>query len=488
MATIKELRTACAYIRVSTDKQEELSPDAQKRLILDYSKKNGLILNDDLIFIENGISGKKAEKRPEFMKMIGMAKQKQHPFDVILVWKYSRFARNQEESIVYKNLLKKNNVDVISISEPIIDGPFGDLIERIIEWMDEYYSIRLSGEVLRGMTENALRGGYQSAPPLGYKHNKITGIPDIVPEEAELVKKIYHIYAYEDPSFISISRRINDMGYRTHSGKPFESRSVRYILENPFYVGKVRWNRQCHETHAIKDESEWIIQDGKHEPIISTELFEIVQERIKIYTLPYKSRGKTEDKHWLSGIVKCSSCGSTLGLSSMNIPYPYLQCIRYGKGQCKTSHAIGLNKITNAIITSLRELCSSDTIEFEEVHLDTSAGEIETLKKQLETLSRKEQRAKEAYMNEIDTLEEYQETKIMISKERKEITRRLKEICEPSSISNDDYKEKICSVADVISSEEYSNAQKRAALQSIVKSITYYKDDNHISIELVHYV
>lgn len=69
------------------------------------------------------------------MKMVGLAKSKEHPFDVILVWKFSRFARNQEESIVYKSLLKKNHVEVVSVSEPLIDGPFGTLIERIIEWM-----------------------------------------------------------------------------------------------------------------------------------------------------------------------------------------------------------------------------------------------------------------------------------------------------------------------------------------------------------------
>ena len=98
--------------------------------------------------------------------MIALAKQPSHPIDVILVWKFSRFARNQEESIVYKSMLKKDNVDVISVSEPLIEGPFGSLIERIIEWMDEYYSIRLSGEVLRGMKEKALQKGYQTSPVL----------------------------------------------------------------------------------------------------------------------------------------------------------------------------------------------------------------------------------------------------------------------------------------------------------------------------------
>lgn len=134
--------------------------------------------------------------------MIALAKQDSHPIDVILVWKYSRFARNQEESIVYKSLLKKNNIDVISISEPLIDGPFGTLIERIIEWMDEYYSIRLSGEVLRGMKEKALQHGYQTTPCLGYQAAG-GGKPFVIDEaEYQIVKYIMDQYDLEhlDPT------------------------------------------------------------------------------------------------------------------------------------------------------------------------------------------------------------------------------------------------------------------------------------------------
>lgn len=170
------MRTGALYIRVSTGKQEELSPDAQRRLLLDYASKNNIIISNQYIYEEDGLSGRKADKRPQFQDMIAHAKSKEHPFDVILVWKYSRFARNQEESIVYKSMLRKDHVEVISVSEPLVDGPFGSLIERIIEWMDEYYSIRLSGEVVRGMTENALRGRNQARPPLGYK-----GMPKKLP-------------------------------------------------------------------------------------------------------------------------------------------------------------------------------------------------------------------------------------------------------------------------------------------------------------------
>ena len=116
------MKTACAYIRVSTDMQTEHSPEAQKRLIFDYCKNNDILITNDDFYEDLGISGTKADKRPRFNDMIANCKSKDHPYDCVLVWKFSRFARNQEESIVYKRLLKKNNVEVISISEPLPEG------------------------------------------------------------------------------------------------------------------------------------------------------------------------------------------------------------------------------------------------------------------------------------------------------------------------------------------------------------------------------
>ena len=124
------MKTVCAYIRVSTDTQEEYSPDAQVRLLKEYAASHDMTIID--IYQDLGISGRKADRRPEFQDMIAMAKSKEHPYDAILVWKFSRFARNQEESIVYKSLLKKNNVEVISVSEPLPEGVIGELVERIL--------------------------------------------------------------------------------------------------------------------------------------------------------------------------------------------------------------------------------------------------------------------------------------------------------------------------------------------------------------------
>lgn len=156
--------------------QEELSPDAQLRCIRVWGDAHGYYVPDEYVFIDNGISGRKAKKRHDFLRMIGLAKTKPaSPFEAILLWKFNRFARNQEESIVYKSMLRKKcNVDVISTTQQTTKDIYGDLIERIIEWTDEFYSIQLGEDVFRGMTENALRGNFQASPAFGYKVEKRT--------------------------------------------------------------------------------------------------------------------------------------------------------------------------------------------------------------------------------------------------------------------------------------------------------------------------
>lgn len=480
---ILNMKSACAYIRVSTDKQEELSPDAQKRLLIDFAKKNNMSLLAENIYIDNGISGKKADKRPEFMKMIGMAKSKEHPFDVILVWKFSRFARNQEESIVYKSLLKKNRVDVVSVSEPLIDGPFGTLIERIIEWMDEYYSIRLSGEVLRGMTEKALRGGYQSSLPLGYRMNKETGIPYIYEEEAVIVRKIYNDYI-AGHSYLEIARELNAIGYKTKRGATFEGRTVEYILSNPFYYGAVRWNRQNHDNHTIKSISDWIIAEGKHEPLIDKETWDLVQHLIALRSKPYKARAAGHMKHWLGGIVKCSDCGASLmaGLNATRY-----QCGNYNKGKCLHSHFIKTAALEEAVYESLeRVLNGSIELHYE---LKKSSNEPEEdsksiLLSQLSKLEDKEARIKQAYRDGIDTIDEYKENKQLLAEERESLSTKLQSLKDTLSDKDDTavMLNNISNVLDIIKDTSKDTLTRANAIRSIVDHFVYDKEKDKLEV------
>ena len=161
---MNDLKICAAYIRVSTAEQDEYSPASQLKLIEEYARRSGYYIPEEYVYQDIGISGKAADKRPSFKLMIATAKQSPPPFSTIFVWKYSRFARNQEEALVYKNLLRKSGVNVVSISEPTFDSPFSSLIERILEWMDEFFVLNLANEVKRGMKEKSSRGEFGGKP------------------------------------------------------------------------------------------------------------------------------------------------------------------------------------------------------------------------------------------------------------------------------------------------------------------------------------
>lgn len=471
-----QVKIGAIYIRVSTDKQEELSPDAQLRLLLDYAKKNNIVVPKDFIYTENGISGRHADKRPEFLRMISTAKSPDHPVDTILVWKFSRFARNQEESIVYKSMLKKDHVDVVSVSEPLIDGPFGTLIERIIEWMDEYYSIRLSGEVMRGMTEKAMRGGYQATTPLGYDYNGPKTVPTVNKKESVIVRFIFDSYL-AGLDFSTIARRCNDLGYRTKRGNRFELRVIKYILKNPFYIGKIRWNRAPHSSYHENSEDEIIIADGLHEPLISDSDFEAVQERIKREFRPIKRKGVSYARHWLVGLLKCGYCGATLAINKSN----NFQCYKYAKGLHDQSCSILATRAEASFLDIFHSIIESGEIDYQ-YHAAPSVpdGTIVYLNDQLTSVEQKAKRIKAAYQDGIDTLDEYRENKKLVEQERASIIDHLKNTPkEDEPVDQDSRNEEMLNrckhVYDVLTSE-CDTEIKASALRSIVESITYKKD------------
>lgn len=466
-------KVAALYIRVSTEDQAELSPDAQKRLLLDYAQKNDMIVSGDFIFTES-VSGRHAQKRPEFQRMIALAKQPSHPIDVILVWKFSRFARNQEESIVYKSMLKKDNVEVISISEPLVDGPFGTLIERIIEWMDEYYSIRLSGEVLRGMKEKALQNGYQSSPCLGY--NAVgRGKPFVINEaEYAIVSYVMDLYDNQNLDETAIARRCNDLGYKTKRGNAFERRNIDRILQNPFYCGTVRWNG--------------IEFEGTHEVRLTKERYEKRQKLIASRKRPIKARNVSACKHWLSGLLKCSICGATLSYTGNN-KCPYFQCWKYAKGFHKVSTALSVKKAEEAVINYFEQIL--DGAEFTYVckrkAIDHSQ-QIEQLQKEIDRLTMREARIRDAYENGIDTLEEYKANKERLVSDRLELTAALNQLLQEAQTEVPDQAEvleEIRSIADVLKNPDIGYEEKGNLIRSVVEQIVYDKESGKMSFDII---
>lgn len=491
------MQTAAIYIRVSTADQTELSPDAQLRLIKEYASKQGISIPSKYIFRDEGISGRKADKRPAFMRMIAIAKQKPRPFDLILVHKFDRFSRSREDSIVYKSLLRKEcGISVVSITEQLEDDKFSVILEAMLEAMAEYYSLNLAEEVTKGMTENALRGGYQASPPLGYKTLHKGEVPVVVPEQAEIIKTIFDMYVNQKKSAFAIAKELNTLGLKTKQNKPFEKRSIQYILQNPTYIGYTRWNRTESATNRIKDESQWIIRPGKHPAIISKEIFEKANERLRKDCTSYHGRPAETKKHWLSGLLKCAHCGRSL-TSSHRIDkrnpdkptcYWNFRCYGYTKGKCPDSHQISEGKLLKAIFSSLEEVLVGGEISFEPQHVSvkTTSDDI-LLTLQLEKLDAKEQRIKDAYLNGIDTMEEYKENKLAIHEQRKTIQSKLDATLKESKEITDTATQlmKVWYVYDILKDENIDFLTKNRAICSIVDKIVY--DDVEQRIDVYYY-
>ena len=147
--------TAVIYARYSTDSQREESIEGQIRECTAYAEKNGFTVVKH--YIDRAISAK-TDNRPQFQQMIKDSER--GIFDVIIVWKLDRFARNRYDSARYKTQLKRNGVKLVSATEVISAGPEGIILESVLEGYAEYYSADLSEKVVRGMTENALKGIY----------------------------------------------------------------------------------------------------------------------------------------------------------------------------------------------------------------------------------------------------------------------------------------------------------------------------------------
>lgn len=465
------MKIAAAYLRVSTEDQDEYSLDSQLKLIREYANKNDYIVPNEYVFVDDGISGRSAAKRGAFQQMIALAKEKDRPFDAILLWKFSRFARNQEESIVYKSMLKKIGVSVVSISEPLPDGPFAPLIERIIEWMDEFYSIRLSGEVKRGMLEKASRGEPVAPPAFGYNTENNKLIPN---SYAAVVRSVFKDYS-EGIGMASIARRLGNNGIRTSRGNRPDNRFIEYMLNNPVYIGKIRWSKDGRAASSRNYNNENIVLfDGSHEPIIDISLWESVQARLSDDKKKYQRHArKNEQAKWmLKGLVRCSSCGSTLCYQSSACPS--MQCYKYAHSQCQTSHALSITKANKAVIAALQEAVKTMSFNIAPVRSEASDALTDTARL-IKLEERKLSRVEEAYENGIDSLEEYAKKKQKVQDEIRRLRQQAEAAAPVEAYDPEAYSKKVSAVLDVITCPDVAEDAKNEALRSVLSKIVYNK-------------
>jgi DNA invertase Pin-like site-specific DNA recombinase len=419
--------------------------------------------------------------------MIALAKEKDHPFDRIYVWKFSRFARNQEQSILYKNLLQKSGVSVKSVSEPLPEGHFSSLIERIIEWMDEFYLINLSGEVTRGMTERVSRGEPVVSAPFGYVNAEKTYLPDEDSGSAQIVREIFERYADGDGQR-EIAVSLGQRGVRTKRGNMPENRWIEYILWNPCYIGKQRWSPDGGRAVCNRDyNSEKIrLWDGNWQPLISIELWDKVHKRLNDQKKAYPKYAKRQQPvdYMLKGLVRCSACGGALAMASAvsgKNKTRTLQCCNYSRGSCQTSHSITVPRIETYFINGLEQAVADKQFTIAPAQKPRKESQPTDYDKLIAVEERRLSRAREAYLNEIDTIEQYAQNK-------KEITERIddlkarKEKETFKEIDVDAFSKKVAGVVEFIERDDVTDTAKNEALHTIIEKVVFEKAQGNLAI------
>lgn len=309
----KQIVRAVIYARFSSDNQREESIDAQVRAIHDYAKKNSVIVVRE--YIDKAKSAM-TDNRPEFLQMISDSAR--CDFDLVLVHKLDRFARNRLDSIGYRMELKKNDVSLISVLEYLDnESPESLILESVLEAMAEYYSKNLAREVNKGMKENALKGKHTGGlPPLGYDVDPKTKKLVINNKEAEAVRLIFKMINTGN-GYSKIIDELNRRGYKTKTGKEFGHNSLSSMIRNEKYTGVNIFNKLKSKDHrgrrngnAYKDIQEIIRVEGAITPIVSPEEFQITQMKIKSRKHS-RAASNAKEVYLLSGKIVCGECNGS---------------------------------------------------------------------------------------------------------------------------------------------------------------------------------
>ncbi|OBZ08331.1 hypothetical protein A8L34_23720 [Bacillus sp. FJAT-27264] len=294
------------YIRVSTTKQAELgfSIEAQLEELRKCARAEHKVVFKE--YVDAAISGKSMDKRPAFQELLkdiesGIIRE-------VWVWRLDRLSRKLADITFLTETFHRNNVLFRSITEKQFDmtTASGRMHMHMMGSFAEYQRSMIVENVKMGMKQRAREGKWNGGQVLGYDGVEITS-----GKQTEVVRKIFHLYA-EGRGLRSIANQMNHEGYQTKPGNHFTSVAIKTIINNSVYIGKIRYNvrEDWSEKRRKGINPNPIIEDGIHEPIISTELWEVVQTffQKKSYSPPRTFDGT----YPLVGLMRCPQCGAAL--------------------------------------------------------------------------------------------------------------------------------------------------------------------------------
>ena len=429
------------YTRVSTIEQAEegYSNDEQERLLTNWCNKNGYEIYK--CYSDRGISGKDIKHRPALKELLKDAEEKK--FDMVISWKINRISRKLSDVLKIVDIFEKNNITFKSYSEPFeTDTPAGKMQFQMMALIGEFERGTIAQNVKMGMCAKARAGEWCGGRVLGYDLVPIDDIQTgkrrktkliINEKEAEVVRIIFNEYA-NGRGYKAITNNINKLGYKTKKGNNFSVGSIKDILTNPVYIGKVRYNvrQNWSEKRRRNINANPIITDGIHDSIIEESLWDKVQAILE------SKKGKPariyDGKFPLTGILKCPKCGAGMVImrttntlkDGTKRRLTYYACGNWknkGTAVCN-SNTIRCDKANEYVFSKISEILSNDKMIKSIVtninkernnRVSPAKKELARIERELQKLDGKKKKIFEAYEDEIITKEEFQSRNVELN-------------------------------------------------------------------------
>ena len=337
MPSRKRVTRYVLYNRVSNERQDvENSMSAQDAAGRKYvdNVENGVLLRT---YSDEAKTGR-VDKRPAFQEMMRDAADPDKTFDVVLVWKHNRFARNRLDSVNYKTYLANLGIKVVSIAEDTGEGPASRMVEGIIESVDEYHSANMGVDIKRGMRNSVERGFYMArSAPMGYRKyhvqdgGKFRPKLELDPPWDLIPRRVFEL-ALRDCGYKQIILKLDEEGIRNQSGGKISQNRVVSIIKNRHYTGYTFWDYRHNNDNYAKS------LEPAHEAIISPEDWQTVQEKFASRHRTVKHPRTVAAEHLFNDIGVCTQCGHKMAIKgSQNNKYMFFVCstrLKYGVKNC----------------------------------------------------------------------------------------------------------------------------------------------------------
>ena len=287
---------AVLYIRVSTAEQasQNNSLPVQERKLRDYCQQHGIQVLK--LFADKGESAR-TDDRPEFRKMLAYCRQHRKEISYFIVSDLSRLARNVLDQGQTVMELGQMGIKLISVDEPNLDeSAAGKLLKNVLGSMNQFFSDSLSEKTKFRMKAGVEKGRWLWVAPLGYKNDINTKSVVIDSDVAPYVQKAFNLVLETSKSVDGILRLLTGMGFKTRRGNRVSEQTFARVLRNEFYAG-------------------WVVSGdlrvrGNHEPLISQDIFDRVQERLSGKSAVVHKR--VNEDFPLKGFIRCVNCNKNL--------------------------------------------------------------------------------------------------------------------------------------------------------------------------------